>query len=266
MGLLDGKTALIFGVANDRSIAWGIAKVLKEAGCTLGFSYASELLAKRVRPLAESVGAEFIEECDLSDDKAIASLFDKWKEKYGSLDILVHSVAFADRNDLKGEYFNTSRDGFKLAMDISVFSLVAMTKYAVPLMKGRNAGIITLTFYGGEKVVPSYNVMGVAKAALDASVRYLAADLGELGIRINAISAGPVKTLAASGIGGFRTMLKHHGYTAPMGRNVTLEEIGKSALYLCSDLSSGVTGEVLHVDCGYNVVAGRSPSPDAQGK
>ena len=264
MTMLKGKTALIFGVANDHSIAWGIAKVLKEAGCTLGFSYANEPIGKRVKPLAESVGAEFVEECDVASDEAIAGLFGKWKEKYGSLDILVHAIAFADRNDLKGEFFNTSRNGFHLAMGVSVYSLVVLTKHAVPLMQGRDASIITLTFYGGEKVVPSYNVMGVAKAALEASVRYLAADLGPIGIRINALSAGPVRTLAASGIGGFRAMLKHHGYTAPMRRNVTLEEIGKSALYLCSDLSGGVTGEVLHVDCGYNVVAGRSPDANKE--
>ncbi|MFQ5431486.1 MAG: enoyl-ACP reductase [Nitrospinota bacterium] len=255
MTLLEGKTALIFGVANDHSIAWGIAKVLRNAGCTLGFSYAAEPFAKRVKPLAESVGAEFVEECDVASDEAIAGLFNKWKEKYGSLDILVHSIAFADRNDLKGEYYNTTRDGFKLAMDISVYSLVSLTKYAVPLMEGRGASIITLTFFGAEKVVRNYNVMGIAKSALEASVRYLAADLGQRGVRVNAISAGPVKTLAASGIGGFRAMLNHHAEVAPMRRNVTLEEVGKSALYLCSDLSSGVTGEVIHVDCGAHIMA-----------
>ena len=252
---LEGKTALIFGVANDHSIAWGIAKALSDAGCTLGFSYAAEPFAKRVRPLAESVGAEFVEECDVASDEAIARLFDKWKNKYGSLDILVHSIAFADRNDLKGEFYNTSRDGFKLAMDISVYSLVTLTKHAVPLMEGRGASIITLSFFGAEKVVRNYNVMGVAKAALEASVQYLAADLGERAIRVNAISAGPVKTLAASGIGNFRAMLNHHAEVAPMRRNVTLEEVGKSALYLCSDLASGVTGELLHVDCGSHIMA-----------
>lgn len=255
MTILKGKTALIFGVANDRSIAWGIAKVLSEAGCTVGFSYAAEALGKRARPLAESLGAEFVEECDVASDEAIAGLFDKWKQKYGSLDILVHSIAFADRHELKGEYFNTSRGGFKLAMDISVYSLVAMTKHAVPLMQGCQGSIITLSFFGAERVVANYNVMGVAKAALEASVRYLAADLGPLGVRINAISAGPVKTLAASGIGGFRAMLNFHAEVAPMQRNVTLDDIGKSALYLCSDLGSGVTGEVIHVDCGSHIMA-----------
>jgi len=255
MTSLEGKTALVFGVANDHSIAWGIAKVLREAGCTVGFSYAAEPFAKRVKPLAESVGAEFVEECDVASDEAIAGLFDKWKEKYGTLDILVHSIAFADRNDLKGEFYNTSRDGFKLAMDISVFSLVALTKHAVPLMEGRGASIITLTFFGAEKVVANYNVMGVAKSALEASVRYLAADVGQRGIRVNAISAGPVKTLAASAIGNFRAMLNFHAEVAPMQRNVTLEDVGKSALYLCSDLGSGVTGEVLHVDCGSHIMA-----------
>lgn len=265
MTSLQGKTALIFGVANDRSLAWGIAKTLKDAGCTVGFSYASEPFAKRVKPLAESVGAEFLEECDVASDEAIAGLFEKWEKKYGTLDILVHSIAFADRDDLKGEFANTSRAGFKMAMDISVFSLVALTKYATPLMEGRDASIITLSFFGSERVVANYNVMGVAKAALEASVRYLAADAGPRGIRVNAISAGPVKTLAASAIGGFRAMLNHHAEVAPLRRNVTLEEVGKSALYLCSDLGSGVTGEVLHVDCGSHIMAAPRRQDDDKG-
>ncbi len=252
---LKGKTALIFGVANDRSIAWGIAQQLKEAGCELGFSYANEALGRRAKPLAESVGSGFVEECDVASDSQIEKLFGLWKEKYGSLDILVHAVAFADRNELKGEFFNTSRDGFQLAMDISVYSLVALVKRAAPLMQGRGGSIITLSYYGAEKVVKNYNVMGVAKAALEASVRYLAADLGPMGIRINAISAGPIKTLAASGIGDFRSMLKHHEATAPLKRNVTPEDVGKSALYLCSDLAEGVTGELVHVDAGYSIMA-----------
>ena len=200
---LKGKTALIFGVANDHSLAWGISKVLKEAGCTLGFSYAAEPFAKRVKPLAESVGAEFVEECDVGSDEAIAGLFDKWKKKYGTLDILVHSVAFADRNELKGEYYNTSRDGFKLAMDISVYSLVSLTKHAVPLMEGRGASILTLTFFGAEKVVRNYNVMGVAKSALQSVTRYLSRDLGPYKVRANAVSAGPLATVAAKSIPGF---------------------------------------------------------------
>lgn len=263
---LKEKTALIFGVANERSIAWGIAKELHKAGCKLGFTYVNETLGKRVRPLAESVNSEFIEECDVSKDGDIAGTMEKWKDKFGSLDILVHSVAFADRNELKSEYFNTSREGFHLAMDISVYSLTALTRAVVPLMEGRNGSIITLTYYGAEKAIKKYNVMGVAKSALESSVRYLASDLGPLGIRINAISAGPIKTLAASGIRDFKTMLKHHAAAAPMKRNVTQEEVGKTALYLCSDLASGVTGEVVHVDCGYSIM-GASPSEEkSEGK
>ncbi|MBI3795210.1 MAG: enoyl-ACP reductase [Nitrospinae bacterium] len=257
---LKGKTALIFGVANDRSIAWGIAQELHNAGCKLGFSYAGEALGKRVAPLAESVGSDFVEQCDVADDAQIERVFNLWKEKYGSLDILIHAVAFADRNDLKNEYYGTSRAGFHLAMDISVFSLVAMAKCAAPLMQGRDGHILTLSYYGAEKVVKNYNIMGVAKAALEASVRYLAADFGPKGVRVNAISAGPIKTLAASGIGDFRSMLKHHEKTAPLQRNTSQEDVGKSALYLCSPLASGVTGEILHVDCGYNIMS--SPAPD----
>lgn len=261
---LKGKKALIFGVANDRSIAWGIAQKLKKAGCELGFSYAGEALGRRARPLAESVGAEFIEECDVASDSQIEKLFQLWKEKYGSLDILIHAVAFAERSELKGEFFNTSRAGFQLAMDISVYSLVALVKHAAPLMDGRGGSIVTLSYYGAEKVVKNYNIMGVAKSALETSVRYLAADLGPLNIRINAISAGPIKTLAASGIGDFRSMLKHHEKVAPLKRNVTTEDVGKSALYLCSDLAGGVTGEVVHVDAGYNIMAS-SPCADSAG-
>jgi len=264
---LKGKTALIFGVANDRSIAWGIAQELHKAGCTVGFSYAGEALGKRVAPLAESIGSTFVEQCDVADDAQIERVFAAWKEKYGSLDILIHAVAFADRNDLKKEFYGTSRSGFHLAMDISVFSLIAMARCAAPLMEGRDGSILTLTYYGAEKVVKNYNVMGVAKAALEASVRYLAADFGPKGVRVNAISAGPIKTLAASGIGDFRAMLKHHEKTAPLQRNTTQEDVGRSALYLCSSLASGVTGEVLHVDCGYSIMssppANEEPEPTA---
>jgi enoyl-[acyl-carrier protein] reductase I len=264
---LKGKTALIFGVANDRSIAWGIAQELHKAGCTVGFSYAGEALGKRVAPLAESIGSTFVEQCDVADDAQIERVFAAWKEKYGSLDILIHAVAFADRNDLKKEFYGTSRSGFHLAMDISVFSLIAMARCAAPLMEGREGSILTLTYYGAEKVVKNYNVMGVAKAALEASVRYLAADFGPKGVRVNAISAGPIKTLAASGIGDFRAMLKHHEKTAPLQRNTTQEDVGRSALYLCSSLASGVTGEVLHVDCGYSIMssppANEEPEPTA---
>jgi len=259
---LSGKTALIFGVANDRSIAWGIARELHRAGCTVGFTYAGEALGKRVLPLAQSLNSPFVEPCDVADDAQIERAFNLWKEKFGSLDILIHAVAFADRNDLKGFFYTTSRPGFHLAMDISVYSLVAMARCAAPLMEGRNASILTLSYYGAEKVVTRYNIMGVAKAALEASVRYLASDLGPKGIRVNAISAGPIKTLAASGIGEFRAMLKHHEKTAPLRRNVSQEEVGKSALYLCSDLASGVTGEVMHVDCGYSIMS--TPPADEQ--
>lgn len=252
---LKGKTALIFGVANERSIAWGIAQELHRAGCTVGFSYAGEAVGKRVAPLAQSIGSEFVEQCDVADDSQIERVFSLWKEKYGSLDVLIHAVAFADRNDLKNEFYTTSRAGFHLAMDISVFSLVAMARCAAPLMAGREGAILTLTYYGAEKVVKRYNVMGVAKAALEAAVRYLASDLGPKGIRINAISAGPIKTLAASGIGDFRAMLKHHEKTAPLQRNTTQEDVGRSALYLCSPLAGAVTGEVLHVDCGYSIMS-----------
>ncbi len=257
---LKGKTALIFGVANDRSIAWGIAQELHRAGCTVGFSYAGEALGKRVAPLAQSINSTFVEPCDVADDAQIERLFGQWKEKFGSLDILIHAVAFADRNDLKDFFYTTNRQGFHLAMDISVYSLVAMARCAVPLMEGRNGSILTLSYYGAEKVVKRYNIMGVAKSALEASMRYLASDLGPMGIRVNAISAGPIKTLAASGIGEFRSMLKHHEKSSPLRRNVSQEEVGKSALYLCSDLASAVTGEVVHVDCGYNIMS--TPPPN----
>ncbi len=252
---LEGKNALIIGVANERSIAWGIARQLHEAGCKLGFTYVGDALEKRVRPLAESVGSTFIEPCDAGDDAQIEAVFGKWQKTFGTMDIFVHAVAFADRNDLKGRFYETSRKGFNLAMDISVFSLIAMAKHAVPLMKEKGGSILTLTYYGAEKAVKGYNVMGVAKSALESSVRYLAADLGPDNIRVNAISAGPIKTLAASGIGDFRMMLKHHAKVAPLQRNVTPEDIGKAALYLCSELGSGVTGEIMHVDSGYNAVS-----------
>ncbi|MBI5178401.1 MAG: enoyl-ACP reductase [Nitrospinae bacterium] len=252
---LDGKKALIFGVANDRSIAWAIAQELHRAGCAVGFTYAGEALGKRVTPLAQSLNSPFIEPCDVADDAQIERVFSLWKEKFGTLDILIHAVAFADRNDLKEHYYTTSRAGFHLAMDISVYSLVAMARHALPLMEGTNGSILTLTYYGAEKVVKRYNIMGVAKAALEASVRYLASDLGPKGIRVNGISAGPIKTLAASGIGDFRAMLKHHEKTSPLQRNVSQEDVGKSALFLCSPLASGITGEIMHVDCGYNIMS-----------
>lgn len=259
---LAGKNALIFGVANERSIAWGIAQQLHAAGCTLGFTYAGEAFGKRVTPLAESVGASFIEQCDVGDDAQIERVFGLWKEKYGHLDILIHAVAFADKEDLQNHFYTTSRKGFALAMDISVFSLVALTRAALPLMEPCAGNVLTLSYYGAEKVVKRYNVMGVAKAALESSVRYLAADLGPKNIRVNAISAGPIKTLAASGLGEIRAMLRHHEKWAPLRRNVTQDEVGRAALFLCSDLASAVTGEVMYVDGGYNIMG--SPSSDEE--
>ena len=253
MGLLDGKTALIFGVANDHSIAWGIARALHEAGAEVGFSSVESLIEKRVRPLADSIGSTFVEPCDVGSDEQIRQVFDRWGARHDQLDILVHALAFAKREELEGAYVDTSRDGFALALDISAYSLVALAREARPHLR-RGSSIITLTYYGAEKVVANYNVMGVAKAALEASVRYLAADLGPDGIRVNAISAGPVRTLAAAGIAGFKGMYRGFADVAPLRANITPEDVGASALYLASDLSSAVTGEVLYVDGGFNVI------------
>jgi enoyl-[acyl-carrier protein] reductase I len=253
MGLLEGKTALIFGVANDHSIAWGIARALHGEGAEIGFSSIESLIEKRVRPLAESIGSTFIEPCDVASDEGIRSVFERWGKRYESLDILVHALAFAKREDLEGGFVETSRDGFALALDISAYSLVALAREARPLLR-RGSSIITLSYYGAEKVVPNYNVMGVAKAALEASVRYLAADLGPDGIRVNAISAGPVRTLAAAGIAGFKGMYRGFAEVAPLRANITPEDVGRSAVYLASDLSSAVTGETLYVDGGFNIV------------
>lgn len=261
MGLFTGKQGLIFGVANKNSIAWGIAKALYEEGAGLGFSYAGEILKKRVEPLAESIGSDFVEECDVTDDAAIDRLFEKAGESFGKLDFLVHSVAFAPREDLSARFVDTSRDGFRIALDISCYSLIALARRAKPLMTDGGA-IVALTYYGAEKVTPSYNVMGVAKAALEASVRYLAWDLGSDRIRVNAISSGPIKTLAASGVSGFRKSLNYIGSVAPLG-NITQENIGDAARFLLSDWSVGITGEVLHVDGGYNIMG--APDPDRMG-
>lgn len=249
---LTGKNALIFGVSNDRSIGWGIAKALHAGGVNLGFSYAAPM-EKRTRPLAESLGATFIEECDVADDAAIESVFAKAKEHFGTIDVLVHSIAFAKREDLEGRFVDTSRDGFLTAHNISVYSLVALARAAEPLMPN-GGSIVTLTYYGAEKAVPGYNVMGVAKASLEASVRYLAADLGPHGIRVNAISAGPIRTLAASGIRGFRDM--HRGFAAksPMRTNVTIEEVGATAAFLASDGARTITGETIYVDAGFHIM------------
>jgi enoyl-[acyl-carrier protein] reductase I len=253
MGLMDGKTALIFGVANERSIAWGITQALHREGATIALSYAMEALKKRVVPLAERVGATFIEQCDVSKDEDLDAVFAKAKEKFGKIDVLVHAVAFANKADLEGQYLTTDRAGFHLAMDISVYSLTAMAQRAVELMPD-GGSIITMTYYGAEKVMPSYNVMGVAKAALEASVRYLANDLGQKNIRVNAISAGAIKTLAFAGIAGSRQMLRYSEAAAPLRRLVTTEDVGNTALWLASDLGSAVTGEVIYVDGGINIV------------
>jgi enoyl-[acyl-carrier protein] reductase I len=253
-GMLAGKRGIVFGVANDHSLAWACAKELSGAGAELAFTYQVEALERRVRPLAESVGSKFVEQCDLGQDEQIEGVFAKLKQQWETIDFVVHAVAFANKEDLEGHFVDTSRQGFALALDVSAYTLTAVAKYALPLLKPNGGSIVTLTYYGAEKVVPNYNVMGVAKAALEASVRYLAADLGEHNIRVNAISAGPVRTLAAMGISGFRDMLKHVEQRTPLKRNVQAQEVGKTALYLASDLSSAVTGEVVHVDCGYSVI------------
>ncbi len=258
MGLYDGKTALVFGVANKHSIAWGIARALHEQGAEVGFSYAMERLEKRVRPLAESVGSHFVEPCDVTDDAAIDRLFERVAEVYGTIDVLVHSIAYAEREDLEGEFVSTSRQGWRTALEVSAYSLVALTQRAAPLMPNGGA-VVTLTALGGDRVLPNYNVMGVAKAALEASVRYLAADLGPKGIRVNAISAGPIKTLAAQGVSGFRDMYRTHEQVAPMRRLITPEDVGRAAVYLCSDWASATTGEVLFVDGGWNVMGVTMP-------
>jgi enoyl-[acyl-carrier protein] reductase I len=256
MALLDGRRALIFGVANDHSIAWGIARALHEQGADVGFSSVESLIEKRVRPLAESIGSTFVEPCDVQSDEQIQRVFERWRQTYGedaNLDILVHALAFARREDLEGDFVDTSREGFALALDVSAYSLVALTRAARPVLQ-KGSSIITLTYYGAEKVVANYNVMGVAKAALEASVRYLAADLGPEGIRVNAISAGPIRTLAAAGISGFKRMHGEFAGVAPLRTNVTIDDVGRSAVYLASDLAAAVTGEVLYVDAGFNIL------------
>jgi enoyl-[acyl-carrier protein] reductase I len=253
MGLLDGRNALIFGVANDHSIAWGIARALHDEGAEVGFSSVESLIERRVRPLAQSIGSTFVEACDVQSDEQIQTVFDRWAATHDRLDILVHALAFARREDLEGGFIGTSRDGFALALDVSAYSLVALTRAARPLLQ-RGSSVLTLSYYGAEKVVSNYNVMGVAKAALEASVRYLAADLGPDGVRVNAISAGPIRTLAASGISGFKRMYGGFAEIAPLRANITPEDVGRSAVFLCSDLAGAVTGEVLYVDGGFNVV------------
>ncbi|MGB0935439.1 MAG: enoyl-ACP reductase FabI [Alphaproteobacteria bacterium] len=251
--IMAGKRGIIMGVANDKSLAWGIAQSLHASGAELAFTYLGEALHKRVKPLAESLGSDVILPCDVSDDASIDAVFAEIEKRWGKIDFLVHAIAFSDKDELKGRYVDTSRDNFKNALDISCYSFTAVAKRAADLMT-EGGSMITLTYYGAEKVMPHYNVMGVAKAALEASVRYMAVDLGRDNIRVNAISAGPARTLSASGIGDFRYILKWNQYNAPLKRNVTLEDVGNAGLYLLSDLASGVSGEVHHVDCGYHTV------------
>ncbi len=253
MGLMDGKIVLVFGVANKNSIAWGITQRLHEEGATILLSYAGEIMEKRVFPLAKEIGCDFVEPCDVTNDAELDAIFAKVQERYGRLDTLVHSVAFGNREDLGGRFVDISREGFKLSLDVSAYSLIAMSKRAEPLMIN-GGSIMSLTYYAAEKVMPKYNVMAIAKAALEAITRYLAADLGPKGIRVNTISAGPIKTLAAAGVPGIRAMLKFSEKSSPLRTLVTQEEVGDTALYLASDLSRKVTGETIHVDAGYNIL------------
>lgn len=260
--LMAGKRGLIMGVANERSIAWGISKSLAEHGAELAFTFQGEALKKRVEPLSASVGSSIVIPCDVSAENSVEETFSALKKHWDTLDFVVHAIGFSDKDELKGKYINTSRKNFLNSMDISCYSFTEVARHAAPMMT-QGGSLLTLSYYGAEKVMPHYNVMGLAKAALEASVRYLAVDLGGENIRVNAISAGPIKTLAASGIGDFRYILKWNQYNAPLKRNTTLEDVGGSALYLLSDLSSGVTGEVLHVDSGYHVVGMKSvDAPD----
>lgn len=257
MGLLDGKKGLILGVANDHSIAWGIAQALHREGADLGFTYFGESLEKRVRPLAESMQSKLIEPCDVGSDEQIDALMQRVREVYGKIDILVHAIAFAKREELKGEYLNVTREGFLTAMEISAYSLSALVKSAQDLLNP-GGSIMTMTYHGSQQVMSNYNVMGVAKAALEASMRYIASDMGPKGVRVNAISAGPIRTLAASGIAGFRSLHKQFADLSPMRNNVTIEDVGNTALWLSSDLASGVTGEIIYVDSGFHIMGAGS--------
>ena len=252
-GIMNGKRGIVMGVANDRSIAWGIAEAVAKQGAEIAFTYQGDALERRVRPLAEKVGSSIIIPCDVSSDEAIDETFNLLKEKWDTIDFVVHAIAYSDKEELKGEYVDTTRENFYKTMDISVYSFTAVAQRAAKMMPN-GGSMITLTYYGAEKVMPHYNVMGVAKAALESSVRYLATDLGNDKIRVNSLSAGPIKTLAASGIGDFRYILKWNQYNSPLRRNVTLNDVGGCGVYLLSDLSAGVTGETHHVDCGYHVV------------
>ena len=261
-GLMAGKRGLVMGVANDRSLAWGIAKAVNEAGAELAFTHQGEALGRRVRPLAESLGGDFLIEADVTSEASLDAVFAAVERRWGKLDFLVHAIAFSDKEELKGQYLNTTRDNFLRTLDISCFSFTDLCRRAASLMP-QGGALLTLTYAGAERVMPHYNVMGVAKAALEASVKYLAVDLGGQNVRVNAISAGPIKTLASSAIGDFRYILKWNELNAPLQRNTTIEDVGGAGVYLLSDLSAGVTGEVHHVDCGYHVVGmKRVDAPD----
>lgn len=253
-GLMEGKRVLVFGVANERSIAWGITQAMQEQGARFAFTFAGEAFEKRVRPLAETVNTDLVMQCDVTNDAEVDEVFRQVAEKWGGIDVLIHSVAYANREDLDGRFVDTSRDGFLMAMEVSAYSLVSLARRAAPLLAPSNGSILTLSYYGAVKVVTNYNVMGVAKAALEACIRYLAADLGPDGIRVNGISAGPIKTLAASGVKGFKGLLGAVEEKTPLRRNVTTGDVGGAALFLCSDLAHGVTGEIMYVDAGYNIM------------
>jgi len=254
MGLLDGKRALILGVANEKSIAWSIAQAFKREGAEIALTYAGDAFAKRIQPLAESIGANIVIPCDVRSDEEITTAFRELSKQWDSLDIMVHSIAFANKDELKGSFLDTTREGFAMALDISAYSFIACMRAARPLMTAADANALTLSYYGGQKVFPSYNVMGVAKAALEMSVRYLAEAVGPDGIRVNAISAGPIKTLAAAGVGGFNQIAGIVQSKAPLRKNITQEDVANSALYLCSNMAKGVTGEIHFVDNGYNII------------
>jgi enoyl-[acyl-carrier protein] reductase I len=265
MGLLSGKTALIFGLANDHSIAWGISRAFHREGAALGFSYAGEVLEKRVRPLAAQLGVEFVEDCDVSSDQAIEAVAAKAKAAFGEIDVLVHSIGFANKEDLQGDFYNTSRAGFHTAMDISVYSFVGLARAFQPIIR-KGGALLTLTYYGSVKVAQNYNIMGVAKAALEATTRYLASDFGPQGIRVNAISAGPLRTLAAAGVSGFRDMYKNFALVSPLRENVSIDDCGNAAAFLCSDMASHVTGEIFYVDSGFNIMGVVDPRRDERGQ
>lgn len=258
MGLLDGKVAFVFGIANHRSIAWGIAKELYNHGATIAISIFNDDMRRRVEPLAEEINCEFVEPCDVNDDAQVDAVFEKFKDKYGKLDILVHSIAFAPREALGGRFIDLKRDDFKLTMESSVYSLIALANRAQPLMTD-GGSIMTMSYYAAEKYIPDYNAMAIAKSALESTMRYMAVDLGKYKIRVNAISAGPIKTLAAAGIPGFKGLLKHFDAVSPLGQTVTVEDVGKTGVYLASDLSTMVTGETIYVDSGYQVLGLTSP-------